>query len=82
MRALPVLVLGYAMLMMHFVFSRAFRDSLLVSHVAVSGLPSLTILSTLLSISASLLLSFFLGATTRIQVIRLVYVVNAAIVDL
>lgn len=26
-RALPILVLSYAMLMMHYVFSRAFRDS-------------------------------------------------------
>jgi hypothetical protein len=72
-RALPLLVLSYAVLMTHFVFSRAFRDSLLGSHLAISSLPGLTVLGTLLAISLSLLLSFFVRSSQRIVVIRLLF---------
>jgi hypothetical protein len=72
-RALPLLVLSYAVLMMHFVFSRAFRDSLLGSHLTVSNLPGLTVLGTLLAISLSLLLSFFVRSSQRIVIIRLLF---------
>jgi hypothetical protein len=78
-RALPILVLSYSILMMHFVFSRAFRDSLLGSHLDVAQLPNLTIIGTLLAITCSLTLSFFLRSDRRIQVIRLVYLLNAVV---
>jgi hypothetical protein len=78
-RALPVLVLGYSILMMHFVFSRAFRDSLLGSHLIVDSLPSLTVLGTLLAIALSLLLSFLVRTQERITVVRCLFVINAVV---
>jgi hypothetical protein len=78
-RALPVLVLGYSVLMMHFVFSRAFRDSLLGGHLIVDSLPSLTALGTLLAIVLSLLLSFLVRTRERIAVVRCLFVLNAAV---
>jgi hypothetical protein len=78
-RALPVLVLGYSILMMHFVFSRAFRDSLLGSHLTVDALPSLTVLGTLLAVALSLLLSFLVRTRERIAVVRSLFVLNAAV---
>ena len=53
----PILVLSYSILMMHYVFSRAFRDSLLGSRLPVSELPGLTFLGTLLAITLSLICS-------------------------
>ncbi|MFT4111619.1 hypothetical protein [Silvibacterium sp.] len=76
-RALPVLVLGYAVLMMHFVFSRSFRDSLLGSGLHVSSLPGLTVAGTLLAITLSLLLSFFVRTQERTTVVRTMYGINA-----
>jgi hypothetical protein len=73
----PILVLSYSILMMHYVFSRAFRDSLLGSRLAVSELPGLTILGTLLAITLSLVCSLFLRSDARIHVIRFFYVINA-----
>jgi len=73
----PILVLSYSILMMHYVFSRAFRDSLLGSGLSVSELPGLTFLGTLLAISLSLICSLFLRSDARIHVIRLFYVLNA-----
>jgi hypothetical protein len=78
-RALPVLVLGYSILMMHFVFSRAFRDSLLGSHLIVDSLPSLTVLGTLLAIALSLLLSFLVRTRERIVVVRCLFAINAIV---
>ena len=75
--SLPILVLSYSILMMHYVFSRAFRDSLLGSRVPVSELPSLTFLGTLLAITLSLICSFFLLSNARIHVIRCFYLLNA-----
>ena len=74
----PILVLSYSILMMHYVFSRAFRDSLLGSRLPVSELPSLTFIGTLLAITISLVCSLFLRSTARIQVVRLFYLLNAA----
>src|ERR1700691_5269107 len=54
-RGLPLLLLAYAALMTHFIFGRAFRDSLLGSHLAIRSLPYLTMGSTLASIAVSLL---------------------------
>jgi hypothetical protein len=73
----PILVLSYSILMMHYVFSRAFRDSLLGSRLSVSELPGLTFLGTLLAISLSLICSLFLRSDVRIHVIRVFYVLNA-----
>jgi ATP/ADP translocase len=75
--ALPLLILAYSILMLHYVFSRAFRDSLLGSHLDVSRLPGLTVLGTLLAITLSLILSFFLRSEHRIHVIRTFYGLNA-----
>jgi ATP/ADP translocase len=75
--SLPILVLSYSLLMMHYVFSRAFRDSLLGSRLSVSELPSLTVLGTLLAITISLVCSLFLRSDARIQVVRIFYVLNA-----
>jgi hypothetical protein len=75
--ALPLLVLAYALLMLHYVFSRAFRDSLLGSHLAVTALPGLTFVGTLLAITISLTLSFFFRTELRIRVIRAFYGINA-----
>jgi ATP/ADP translocase len=73
----PILVLSYSILMMHYVFSRAFRDSLLGSRLSVSELPGLTFLGTLLAITLSLICSLFLRSDARIHVIRFFYVLNA-----
>jgi hypothetical protein len=73
----PILVLSYSILMMHYVFSRAFRDSLLGSRILVSELPGLTFLGTLLAITLSLICSLFLRSDARIHAIRSFYVLNA-----
>jgi ATP/ADP translocase len=73
----PILVLSYSILMMHYVFSRAFRDSLLGSRLPVSELPGLTVLGTLLAITFSLLCSLFLRSNARIHVVRGFYLLNA-----
>src|SRR5690348_15982552 len=75
----PILILSYSLLMMHYVFSRAFRDSLLGSGVAVSELPGLTVLGTLLAITMSLVFSLFLRSDARIYVIRVFYMLNAVV---
>ena len=75
--SLPILVLSYSILMMHYVFSRAFRDSLLGSRLPVSDLPGLTFLGTLLAITLSLICSFFLRSDARIHVVRSFYLLNA-----
>jgi hypothetical protein len=74
----PILILSYSILMMHYVFSRAFRDSLLGSRLPVTELPSLTFLGTLLAITVSLVCSFFLRSDARIHVVRFFYLLNAA----
>ena len=63
--------------MMHYVFSRAFRDSLLGSRISISELPSLTVLGTFLAITMSLVCSLFLRSEARIHVVRAFYVLNA-----
>ena len=73
----PVLVLSYSVLMMHYVFSRAFRDSLLGSHLLVSELPGLTVIGTFLAITLSLLCSLFLRSSARVHVVRFFYLLNA-----
>ena len=75
----PILVLSYALLMMHYVFSRAFRDSILGSGLSVSELPGLTVLGTLLAITLSLVCSLFLRSDARIHAVRLFYLLNAIV---
>ena len=75
----PILVLSYSILMTHYVFGRAFRDSLLGSRLAVSELPGLTFLGTLLAITLSIICSLFLRSSARIHVIRLFYLLNAVV---
>jgi hypothetical protein len=53
-RGLPLLLMAHTALMMHFIYGRAFRDSLLGSGLKVQSLPSLTLWSTLVSIIVSL----------------------------
>src|ERR1700683_408307 len=78
-RGLPLLLLAYASLMTHFIFGRAFRDSLLGSHLSIRSLPSLTLWSTLVSIVVSLTLSNLLKSRQRARTARAIYGINAVI---
>jgi ATP/ADP translocase len=78
-RGLPLLLLAYAALMMHFVFGRAFRDSLLGSSLKIQSLPSLTLWSTLASIIVSFGVSSLLRSTERARTARALYAINAVI---
>ncbi len=79
MRALPVLMAGYAFVMMHFVLSRALRDSLLGSHLSVDRLPSLTLYGTGVAIGLSVLLPLVMRWNKRIHIIRGAYLINGLI---
>jgi len=78
-RGLPVLLVAHGAVMMHFVFSRAFRDSLLGSHLNIQSLPSLTVWSTVIAAAVSLLVSSLLRSERRAQIVRRLYAVNAVI---
>jgi len=78
-RGLPLLLLAYAALMMHFIFGRAFRDSLLGSHLAIQSLPYLTIWTTLVSIIVSLTVSSWLRSKQRARTALAVYAINGVI---
>ncbi len=78
-RGLPLLLLAYAALMTHFIFGRAFRDSLLGSHLAIRSLPYLVMWSTLVSIIVSLIVSKLLQSEQRARTARAVYAINAVI---
>src|ERR1700678_1028916 len=78
-RGLPLLLLAYAALMTHFIFGRAFRDSLLGSHVAIRSLPSLTMWSTLVSIVVSLMVSSFFRSRQRKLIACAGFAINAII---
>jgi len=60
-----VLLVAYAALMTQFIFGRAFRDSLLGSHLAIQSLPYLVTWSTLVSIIASLTVSNLFRSNKR-----------------
>jgi hypothetical protein len=79
LRGLPLLLLTYAALMTHFIFGRAFRDSLLGSSLSIRSLPSLTMWSTLVSIVASLMVSNFFRSKQRKRVACMAFAINAAI---
>jgi ATP/ADP translocase len=78
-RGLPLLLLAYAALMTHFIFGRAFRDSLLGGHLAIQSLPYLTLWGTLLSIIVSLTVSNLLRSKQRARTARAIYAINAVI---
>src|SRR6202046_486563 len=78
-RGLPLLLLAYAALMTHFIFGRAFRDSLLGSHLSIRALPSLTMWSTLVSIVVSLTVSNLFRSNQRKRVACAGFAINVAI---
>jgi ATP/ADP translocase len=78
-RGLPLLLLAYAALMTHFIFGRAFRDSLLGSQLAIQSLPSLTMWSTLASIIVSLLVSNLFRSRQRNRIACAGFAINVVI---
>jgi hypothetical protein len=78
-RGLPLLLVAYAALMMHFIYGRAFRDSLLGSHLGIQSLPALTLWGTVVSIIASLVVSNLLHSKQRARTARVIYAINAII---
>ena len=74
-----MLLLAYAALMTHFIFGRAFRDSLLGSHLTIRSLPSLTVWSTLVSIVASLVVSSLFRSRQRKRIACAGFAVNVVI---
>ncbi|MGA7929685.1 MAG: hypothetical protein WCA20_27295 [Candidatus Sulfotelmatobacter sp.] len=78
-RGLPLLLLAYGALMTHFIFGRAFRDSLLGSHLAIQSLPSLTMWSTLVSIVASLMVSNLFRSRQRKRIACAGFAINVVI---
>jgi ATP/ADP translocase len=79
LRGLPLLLLSYAALMTHFIFGRAFRDSLLGSHLAIRSLPYLTMWGTLVSIIASLAVSNLFRSQQRKRIACAGFAINAVI---
>jgi hypothetical protein len=78
-RGLPVLLLAYAALMTHFIFGRAFRDSLLGSHLAIQSLPYLTMWCTLVSIVVSLMVSNLFRSRQRKRIACAAFAINVVI---
>ena len=78
-RGLPLLLLAYAALMTHFIFGRAFRDSLLGGHLTIRSLPTLTMWSTIVSIVASLTVSNLFRSRRRKRIACAGFAINAVI---
>ena len=78
-RGLPLLLLAYAALMTHFIFGRAFRDSLLGDHLTIRSLPTLTMWSTMVSIVASLMVSNLFRSRRRKRIACAGFAINAVI---
>src|ERR1700677_3714335 len=78
-RGLPMLLLAYAALMTHFIFGRAFRDSLLGSHLTIGSLPYLTMWSTVVSIIVSLMISSLFRSRQRKFIACAGFAINAII---
>ncbi len=74
-----MLLLAYAALMTHFIFGRAFRDSLLGGHLAIRSLPSLTMWSTLVSIVVSLMVSNLFRSRQRKRIACAGFAINVVI---
>jgi len=64
--------------MIHFVFSRAFRDSLLGNGLPIKNLPGLIVVGTVVALLLSLFLSWLFRRGERSGVIRTVYLMSAA----
>src|SRR5580704_13848650 len=64
--------------MVHFVFSRAFRDSLLGNGLPIGTLPGLIVTGTVLALILSLLLSWFFRRGGRSNVIRGAYLISGS----
>jgi hypothetical protein len=64
--------------MIHFVFSRAFRDSLLGNGLPIDTLPALIFTGTVLALILSLLLSWFFRQGGRSNVIRGAYLISGS----
>jgi ATP/ADP translocase len=79
LRGLPLLLLAYAALMTHFIFGRAFRDSLLGSQLPIHSLPYLTMWCTVASIVISLLVSNLFRSKQRRRVACSIYAANVVI---
>jgi len=78
-RGLPLLLLAYAALMTHFIFGRAFRDSLLGSHLRIRSLPYLTMWSTVVSIIVSLMVSNLFRSRQRRRIACAGFAINGLI---
>jgi hypothetical protein len=78
-RGLPLLLMSYAALMTHFIFGRAFRDSLLGSHLTIQSLPSLTMWSTLVSVIISFTVSSLFRSRQRKRIACAGFAINVAI---
>ena len=74
-----MLLLAYAALMTHFIFGRAFRDSLLGSHLTIQSLPALTMWSTLVSIVVSLMVSNLFRSRQRKRIACAGFAINVVI---
>ena len=74
-----MLLLAYAALMTHFIFGRAFRDSLLGGHLTIRSLPTLTMWSTMVSIVASLMVSNLFRSRRRKRIACAGFAINAVI---
>ncbi len=74
-----MLMTGYSFVMMHFVLSRALRDSLLGSHLEISHLPKLTLYGTCAAVGLSVFLPLVMHWNRRIHIIRAAYLLNGII---
>jgi ATP/ADP translocase len=74
-----LLLVAYAALMTHFIFGRAFRDSLLGSQLAIHSLPYLTMWCTLASVVVSLLVSNLFRSMQRKRIACAVFGINVVI---
>jgi hypothetical protein len=70
--------LSCAAVMIHFVFSRAFRDSLLGSDLPIRALPRIVLIGTAIALVLSFLLSWLFRHGGRSNVIRSAYLLSAS----
>jgi hypothetical protein len=75
---IAIFSLSCVAVMIHFVFSRAFRDSLLGNGLPIGTLPGLIVTGTVLALILSLLLSWFFRQGGRSNVIRGAYLISGS----
>src|ERR1700691_325678 len=75
---IAIFTLSCIAVMIHFVFSRAFRDSLLGNGLPIHTLPGLILIGTALALILSFLLSWFFRQGGRSNVIRGAYLISGA----